>query len=140
MNTSRHAPLDHVSDETSAFLDGDTLVVIFSSQPDFSHCANLILYTAKQAEAHNMQHLLLDCSALSVPLSPAFKHITDIGRFLGHRNTRVLMLDASDELRADVEPLLPGALWIDSCTGAVNDGRDQDVQVPALKRPFSRNK
>ena len=108
--------IEAVPETSTAFLDGDTLVMVFSGTPDFSHCANIILYTVKQAEANNMQHLLMDCSALSAPVSPAFKHILDISRFLHHRDIRVLMLDASEPFKRQVAPLLPDALWIRSQT------------------------
>jgi hypothetical protein len=114
-----------VSETSTAFLDGDTLVMVFSNAPDFSHCANIILYTVKQAEANNMQHLLMDCSALSAPVSPAFKHILDITRFLHHRDIRVLMLDASEPFKREVAPLLPDALWIWSHTSA--EGAETDL-------------
>ena len=108
--------IETVADTSTAFLDGDSLVLVFSSAPDFAHCANIILYTVKQAEANNMQHLLMDCSALNLPLSPGFKHILDISRFLNHRDIRVLMLDASEAFKGEVAPLLPNALWIQSET------------------------
>ena len=110
------AGIETVPETSTAFLDGDTLVLVFSSTPDFSHCANIILYTVKQAEANNMQHLLMDCSALDAPVSPAFKHILDVSRFLHHRDIRVLMLDASETFKRAVAPLLPDALWIRSQT------------------------
>lgn len=123
MRVLHNAGFETVPETSTAFLDGDTLVLVFSSTPDFSHSANIILYTVKQAEANNMQHLLMDCSALSAPVSPAFKHIVDISRFLHHRDIRVLMLDASEPFKRAVAPLLPDALWIRSQTrqGAVTE-------------------
>lgn len=123
MRVLHSAGIETVPETSTAFLDGDTLVLVFSSAPDFSHCANIILYTVKQAEANNMQHLLMDCSALDAPVSPAFKHILDVSRFLHHRDIRVLMLDASETFKRAVAPLLPDALWIRSQTreGAATD-------------------
>lgn len=115
------AGIETVPETSTAFLDGDTLVLVFSGAPDFSHCANIILYTVKQAEANNMQHLLMDCSALDAPVSPAFKHILDVSRFLHHRDIRVLMLDATETFKRAVAPLLPDALWIRSQTREVAD-------------------
>lgn len=116
MRVLHSAGIETAPETSTAFLDGDTLVLVFSSAPDFSHCANIILYTVKQAEANNMQHLLLDCSALDAPVSPGFKHILDVSRFLHHRDIRVLMLDASEPFKREVAPLLPDALWIRSQT------------------------
>ncbi len=123
MRVLHSAGIETVPETSTAFLYGDTLVLVFSSAPDFSHCANIILYTVKQAEANNMQHLLMDCSALDAPVSPAFKHILDVSRFLHHRDIRVLMLDASETFKRAVAPLLPDALWIRSQTreGAATD-------------------
>jgi hypothetical protein len=121
MRVLRNAGINDVTETSTAFLDGDTLVLVFSSEPDFSHCANIILYTVKQAEANNMQHLLMDCSAVNVPVSPSFKHILDVSRFLHHRDIRVLMLDASEPFKRQVAPLLPDALWIRSQTRKVTE-------------------
>jgi len=114
MRQTKHFETKEGISELMLFLDGDTVVLVLNASSDHYFFSDRLLQSISEMGDDGIQTMLIDCEALQSPGDIDIKRFVKMERIISKQGIRLLMLDATAEVRRRFEAMLPKAVWIDS--------------------------
>jgi len=127
---NRHTFSSSADGSRDTFLDGDTLVCRLLPGRGLGRQLERTLDHVRGLQFHGLRHVLIDCVDLHTIDPPQLRAFGAVEEELLETGIELLVLDARGAVLARLATWLPGAIWIDSATGA----RSTAMECPAPKR------